>query len=283
MSTSSDTRPSPIAGVWYSGDPGTLAFEIDHYIEDAHLPELEGEVIAVISPHAGYRYSGRTAGYAFRAVRGLAPRIVAVVSPYHNYHTAALLTSAHQAYKTPLGEVPVDQESLKQFLQLLQARGMTSVKALYQDREHSLEIELPFLQRALAQPFSLLPVMLRSRTAAQVELVGKALADVLRGKPALMVASTDLSHFYPEDTANALDHEIMHQMELFSPQGVLQIEEQGRGFACGGAAVAAVLWAARELGATQVRVVHHSTSGDETQDTTSVVGYGAAVVIKQVE
>ncbi|NMC54225.1 MAG: AmmeMemoRadiSam system protein B [Chloroflexi bacterium] len=283
MSTLSDTRPSPIAGVWYSGDPGTLALQIDHYIEDAHLPELEGELIAVIAPHAGYQYSGRTAGYAFRAVRGLAPRIVAVVSPYHNFHTAALLTSAHQAYKTPLGEVPVDQERLKQFLQLLQARGLTSVKALHQDREHSLEIELPFLQRALAQPFSLLPVMLRSRMAGQVETVGKALAEVLRGQPALMVASTDLSHFYPEDTANSLDQEILHQMELFSPQGVLEVEEQGRGFACGGAAVAAVLWAARELGATQVRVVHHSTSGDETQDTSSVVGYGAAVVLKQVE
>jgi hypothetical protein len=247
----------------------------------ATLPDLNGEVVAVIAPHAGYRYSGRTAGYAFRAVRGKAFDLVAVISPYHQFHPADMLTSAHSEYETPLGSLPVDQECLQMFAESVNKSGAAgTLSTIQQDREHSLEIELPFLQRALTQPFSLLPIMLRSRSVLQLEAIGKALAGVLRGRSALLVASTDLSHFYPLAIASKYDHEMLKQIEYFSPQGVLAIEEQGRGFACGGPAVAAVLWAARELGATKARLLHYSTSAEQTGDSSSVVGYGAAAVLR---
>jgi AmmeMemoRadiSam system protein B len=142
-----------------------------------------------------------------------------------------------------------------------------------------LEIELPFLQRALAAPFKLLPVMLRDQSAFAAKTLGKALASVLQSRKFLLVASTDLSHFYPQKAAERLDGEMLSQIAAFDPQGLLDAEEKGLGYACGKAAVAAVLWAARELGGQRVRVLHHATSGDVTGDLSGVVGYGAAAIL----
>ena len=148
------------------------------------------------------------------------------------------------------------------------------------DKEHSLEIEIPFLQRALNKPFKLLPVMIRQQTPQVARLMGQALARALNGRQFLLVASTDLSHFYNKDTADKLDEEMLRRIENFDPESVIEAELSGRGFACGVAAVASILWAARQLGGKSVKLLHHSTSAEETGDYSSVVGYGAAVVLK---
>jgi AmmeMemoRadiSam system protein B len=275
-----DLRPSPIAGLWYSGQSNQLSKEIDDYIARAHLPEWTGDVCGVIAPHAGYRYSGQTAGYAFRSVKGLHYDLVAVISPLHAYHPAQILTSSHTAYETPLGPVEIDNEAvdeLDQYLRKAAGFGLTKVS---RDNEHSLEIELPFLQRALAGSFKLLPIMIRSQDTKIVQQLGKGLAQVLHSRSALLVASTDLSHFYSEDAARNYDTEMLQKIEDFSPEDVLEAERNGTGFACGAAAVAAVLWAAQELGGDKVKTLHYSTSADETGDRHSVVGYGAAVILK---
>ncbi|PJH74467.1 MAG: AmmeMemoRadiSam system protein B [Anaerolineae bacterium CG_4_9_14_0_8_um_filter_58_9] len=275
-----DVRPSPIAGTWYEGRPKALAAEIDRYLEQAELPELPGEVIAVVAPHAGHRYSGAVAGYAFAAVRGRAPDLVAVISPMHHPYFEPLLVTAHAAYATPLGEIPVDKQAVTELDAVLVKELGFGLSPVTRDPEHSLEIELPFLQRTLASQFKLLPVMVREQSPKVSEKLGKALAKVLKERNALLVASTDLSHFYIQDEANTYDAEMLRQIEAFSPEGIFKAERSGKGFACGFAAVAAVLWAARELGADTVKVLHHATSGDVTGDYSSVVGYGAAVVLK---
>lgn len=277
----SEIRPSPIAGRWYEGDPARLASQIDSFLSEAAIPPIEGEVVAVIAPHAGHKYSGRTAAHAFKTVFGQSRELVAIVSPLHGYLQARALTSAHRAYQTPLGEVWIDQPALDALDNNLNQRVGWKLARVVYDQEHSLEIELPFLQRVLKGDFSLLPVMLRTQDEDAVRTLGFALADALQGRQALLVASTDLSHFYPERTANLLDNEMLRQIAAFSPEGALQAEREEKGFACGVAAVAAVLWAARQLGANAVEVLHHSTSADETGDRHSVVGYGAAVVLKR--
>ncbi len=281
MATISELRPSPIAGVWYSGDREKLRRQIDGYLAQADLPQLEGTPVAIVAPHAGHRYSGRTAGYAFRSVQGLQPDLVVIISPFHSYSSAALMTTAHQAYQTPLGPIWIDQEAVAALNEALLGGGGPGLSAIANDKEHSLEIELPFLQCSLAAPFKLLPVMMRSQSSDTAHRLGLALASVLRGRSALLVASSDLSHFFPEVTANQLDHEMLHQIECFSPEGVLKSEQEGTGLACGAYPIAAVLWAAHELGADSAQVLHHSTSGDETGDHDSVVGYGAAVILKR--
>ena len=275
-----DTRPSPIAGRWYADDPGELADSVDHYLKQAKLPDLPGEVIAVVAPHAGHIYSGPVAGYAFAALRGLAPEVVAVVSPVHQRYPQPLLSTAHQAYETPLGVIPVDVPAVLALEAALTRQLGYGLAYVRHDGEHSLEIELPFLQRALPEGFQLLPVMVRDVRPAVVQALGLGLAEALKGRKALLVASTDLSHYLPQPAANELDAEALRRMEAFDPLGVLSMEDEGKGYACGRAAVAAVLWAAQALGADKVTQLHYATSGDVTHDYFEVVGYGAAAITR---
>jgi len=281
MKAQMDLRPSPIAGQWYPGQAERLSASVDAYIEAATFPEISGEIIAVIVPHAGYRYSGPVAGHAFAAVRGLSPELVAVISPMHQAYHQPLLTSAHEAYQTPLGVIPIDREAVSALDERLHKALGFGISAVRGDQEHSLEIELPFLQQTLVGEFSLLPVMVRNQNPRVVQSLGVALAQTLQGRNALLVASTDLSHFYPQETANLLDREMLRRIEAFDPLAVLQAEEQGKAFACGRGAVAAVLWAAQDLGADTVTVVNYATSGHISGDYSQVVGYGAAVVTRQ--
>ncbi len=187
MTTISPIRPSPIAGMWYEGNPRALSQVVDRFLDQAEIPALPGEVIAVISPHAGHKYSGPVAGYAFAAVRSQSFDLVAILSPMHQPYYDSLLTTAHEAYSTPLGNVPVDKKLISDLdARLRKVLGDGLVPVAY-DQEHSLEIELPFLQRALTGEFMLLPVMVRSQSAGVSQKLGLELAETLRGKNALIV------------------------------------------------------------------------------------------------
>ena len=275
-----DVRPSPIAGTWYERDAQVLARMVDGYLDDAQLPKLDGEVIAVIAPHAGHRYSGSVAGYAFSALRGRSPDLVAVIGPMHHPYAQPLITTAHDAYSTPLGNIPVDKEALSELNKALKSALDFELSPVSNDPEHSLEIELPFLQRALKSRWKLLPVMVRAQEPRVSEGLGRALAKVLVGKNFLLVGSTDLSHFYNQKTALNYDRAMLEQIESFLPEGAFNMERAGKGYACGLGAFTAVMWAARELGADKVKVLRHATSGDVTGDYSSVVGYGAVVILK---
>jgi AmmeMemoRadiSam system protein B len=254
---------------------------VDGYLDAAQLPPIEGRIVAVVAPHAGHPYSGPVAGYAFATLRGAKPDLVAVVSPMH-YPTydQPLLTSAHAAYRTPLGIIPIAVDILSLIDDCLTDEIGFGLARVRHDPEHSLEIELPFLQRALDEPFRLVPIMVRGQSERVSRALGEALAKALAGRNAILVASTDLSHFYVQAQAEALDAEMLRQVEAFDPEGVIRVEDEGKGFACGRYALAAVLWAARELGANHVKVLHHATSGDVTGDYSEVVGYGAAVITR---
>jgi AmmeMemoRadiSam system protein B len=284
-----EVRPSPLAGRWYDADPDVLARKVDAYLDAAQLPDLEGEVIGVIVPHAGHTYSGPVAGYAFAALRALRaqgprdePDLVALIGPMHHPYVEPLITTAYHAYATPLGTVPVDEDALRQLDTALQSDLGFGLSPVARDPEHSLEIELPFLQRVLTSEWKLLPVMDRAREPRVSQGLGKALAQVLRDKNFVLVASTDLSHFYNQQTALAHDRAMLHAIESFDPAAAFDLERAGKGFACGLGAFTAVLWAAQELGADKVQVLRHATSGNVTGDYSSVVGYGAAVILKSV-
>ena len=285
-----DVRPSPIAGQWYEADPEMLARNVDEYLDDVQLPDLDGDVIAVIAPHAGHAYSGAVAGYAFAALRDAStqlsagPNLVAVVAPMHHPYVEPLITTAHDAYSTPLGDVPVDKAALLELDGILKSELGFGLSPVSNDKEHSVEIELPFLQRLFSSEQSewkLLPVMVRAREPHISEGLGKALAKVLRDKNFALIASTDLSHFYNHQTALNYDRTMLQEIESFNPEGAFDVERAGKGFACGLGAFTAVMWASRELGADKVKVLRHATSGNVTGDYSSVVGYAAAVILKE--
>lgn len=271
-----DLRPSPIAGTWYEGMPKPLAARVDEFLAAVKLPEIKGKVIGVIAPHAGHKYSGQVAAHAFAALRGLSPDLVVILSPFHNFAPYQLITTSHQAYATPLGSIEVDKEMMAG----LQKNLGIPISPISNDKEHSLEIELPFLQRVLKKEFKLLPIMVRAQEENVAKNLGKALARTLKNKNAIFVASTDLSHFYDQQTAHIFDHEMLRCFESFNPFSIFEAEQTGKGYACGHAAVAAALWATQMLGANEVKILNYATSGDITKDYSSVVGYGAAAIIK---
>ena len=277
-----ETRPSPIAGMWYLGNPTQLTAEIKHYLSQVNFKPIQGNLLALVVPHAGYRYSGKTAAHAYAAIADKPIETVFLLSPYHDFHPAALLTSIHQAYQTPLGDVPINQEMMQQLNQALLQESGTTIQQIRRDKEHSLEIQLPFLQTVLKNKFNIIPLMVRSRDRQFCRMLGEIIADLFVPEKHLIIASTDLSHFYPEKTAHQLDQTMLNMVSSLNPDGVFSAEEQEIGYACGAGALAATLWAAKKLSADQCDILHYTTSGEVTGDRQSVVGYGAAAIYKSL-
>jgi hypothetical protein len=254
---------------------------VDDFLSRVNTAVPPGKIWGIVVPHAGYRYSGQVAAHAFACLKGLQPDLAVVISPLHQMYHASLLTTAHDAYETPLGVVEVDRTAVEQVHQALQKSGM-GLTAVSHDHEHALEIELPFLQQVLGS-FKLLPIMIRNQTPTIVQTLAHVLTQTLASQSVILIASSDLSHFYPQPLAAEFDGEILRRLAEFDPQGILNAEEEHAGFACGRGAIAAVLWAARALGANQVNVLNYATSGDATGKYDSVVGYGAAVIWQNPE
>jgi len=147
------------------------------------------------------------------------------------------------------------------------------------DPEHSLEIQLPFLQRALSVDFKLLPLMIRSRDVHILKRTAEALFEVVKDRSFVIIASTDLSHFYPLDIAEVMDAEMLKQIKEMNPEGVLSAEREGSASACGASAVAVMLWLTKKVGTKKAHILNYSTSADSTGDKTSVVGYCSAAVV----
>ena len=259
-----------------------LQRQVDKFIDEAEIPDLPGEVLGLVAPHAGYRYSGPVAGHAFKAVKGKSYDFVLVISPLHQYHSQPILTSGHAAYQTPLGKISLAEDMLNRINTTLKDKIGLSLTPVRYDQEHSLEIELPFLQCAIHGDFRLIPIMLRDQTRQVSKALGEVLAEILKGKSFLMVASSDLSHFHREVVANQLDEKVLQALADFSPDGLFGLKDRGKGQACGLAPIATVLWAAKALGGNKVTRLSYSTSGATTGDHSSVVGYGAAAITRPV-
>ena len=281
MSRKENIRPSVLAGRWYPADPEQLAHSVDSYLQEPELPELSGKLIGVVSPHAGHPYSGPVAGYAFSALAREHPEIVVVLSPLHRPAEGALLTTAHRAYQTPLGVIEVADELLEQVSQGLKEQTGSGLTRIVHDSEHAVEILLPFLQRSLRNPFRLLPIMLRQQDPDLARTLAAVLTESLIGKDAILIASTDLSHFYSAPEAEELDRSIIERIIDLDPEGIYRLEEQGKGYACGKGGLAAVIWAAKNLGANQAVHLKYSHSGEITGDTSRVVGYEAAALLQK--
>ena len=280
MEFKSTSRPSPIAGTWYIGEPAALSKQIDTYINDAKVTkeDVPEEIIGLVAPHAGHRYSGKTAGYVYKTIKDKKIDLVVILSPFHQYMPGDLITTAHKAFRTPLGEIPVDTNALNECEHILKEKGIL-IQQVSDDPEHSLEIQLPFVQRALGTAFKLLPLMIRTMDSTILKQVADALFEVVRNRSFLVIASTDLSHFFPLDIAEQMDAEMLWRIKAMDPESVLSAEKNGEASACGASAVAVMLWITKKAGAKKAYVLNYSTSADSTGDKTSVVGYGSAVVV----
>jgi len=267
-------RPPAVAGQFYTGDGRALGAEIDAYLEEVSPEPLDGDVLGLIAPHAGYIYSGQVAAHAYRQIQGRTFENVAVVAPSHRTAFAGASVYHQGGYRTPLGVVPVNADLARS---LMVRSDRLNFYPQAHAQEHSLEVQLPFLQRTL-KSFQLVPIVMGDQDMTTCRMLADALAFVARDNDILLVASTDLSHFHSQDEARVLDQTILQKVNDFDPRGLHETLRSGRGEACGGGPMVAVMMAAREMGATAGRVLHYATSGDVSGDRQNVVGYMAAVL-----
>lgn len=275
-------RNPAVAGQFYSENPETLRKEITSYLDAAAVPAIGGDIVAIVSPHAGYTYSGQVAAYGYRLVRGAAYEAVVVISPSHVEYFPYASVFPGAAYRTPLGEVPVDAGlaklvASKSDLVRMDMKGHETRS--FQRSEHALEVQLPFLQVALGS-FKLVPIVMGDQSPRVVEALGNALSQALKGKKILIVASSDLSHFHEDGQARKLDGIFQERLLDFDPAKLLRELSTKGTEACGGGPVVAAMIAAKSLGAAKCVVLHYANSGDVTGDTSSVVGYVSAVMVK---
>ena len=277
----SDTRPSPIAGTWYSANPAQLRQELESYLNEATPPSFDGQLKALILPHAGHFYSGLTAAHALKAIAGQDHQRVLIISPSHQAYPGHVLTSQHDAYKTPFGLVPVDHASLDILSAFLEKEAV-QVNQIRRDREHAIEIELPFLQLLLPDDFQLIPLMLMDQSLSLARTLSDGLVKLISSYPpdekTLLIASSDLSHFYHQRTANRLDRNLIEGLQNFEPEKFYQLKSTHKAEACGHGAMATVLLTAKKMGANQITIADYRTSGDISGDFNSVVGYVSAII-----
>lgn len=269
-------RRSPIAGTWYPGRPEVLTQTVRDMLFEADPIQTGGDLVALVSPHAGLRYSGPVAAAGYRLLEKCRFDTAVLVGPSHFVHFQGASVFARGAFETPLGKVGIDEE-LAQAIQSRESRLHSLAEA--HDREHCLEMQLPFLQ-VLAPEISIVPIVMGDQHRATVEALAAALGDAVAAasKRVLLIASSDLSHFKSAEVASSLDGQVAGLIQKFEAERLMDLVERNHEHACGGGPIVAVLMAARALGASTARVMHYGNSGDVTGDKREVVGYLSAAV-----
>jgi AmmeMemoRadiSam system protein B len=269
-------RAPAVAGMFYEISPAALRKNIDEMLNRVQLPKVEGTIRAVVSPHAGYVYSGFMAAHAFKLLEGRKYDCVIVVGPSHREYFYGISIYSGDSYETPLGKVPINHEVRSELLQ-----GEKNIVASVEGHrsEHSLEVQLPFLQRVLKE-FSVVPIIMGDQRRQLCEQLSDALARVMINKKILLVASSDLSHFHAYDEAVRLDKRVIQAVERFDSDVFIDELEKKSFEACGGGPIAVAMKTAKELGANRAEVLHYCNSGDITGDKSGVVGYLAAAFLQ---
>jgi len=275
-------RPVAVAGYFYPESPSELARNIAGHFHNAPKPSISGKPVAIISPHAGYVYSGPIAAKGFKILEGEEYTTVIVISPSHALGFDGVTAFAGKAYTTPFGEIPIDRELTEKI-----ASGNDRIRfsntghiVRGQRSEHALEVQLPFLQTALGK-ISLVAMMMGDQDFETCEKLGNSIAVAIRGRDdVLIVASSDLSHFYDSKTAGKLDSVLIDKVRELDFKGLSNDLSSHKTEACGGGPIIAAMIAAGKLGADKVEITGYGDSGDATGDKTSVVGYLSALIYK---
>jgi hypothetical protein len=275
-------RPA-VAGSWYPATAAAITEEVDDHLRASGLVSAPGRLVALLSPHAGLRYSGPVAAHGYGLLRtpaaglgsGPSGLTVVLVGPSHRGAFDGVALHAQGGWQTPLGQAPIDEE-LSQAL--LDADPIVFDDPDAHRDEHSLEMQMPFLQR-LVPGLRIVPMLMGTQSRDEVEALASALAKALAGRRALLVASSDLSHYQPATVANRLDAEVVAQVGRFDEAALMARLETHHNVACGGGPVVAVMKAARLLGADRSTVLKYGDSGDVgARDKSHVVGYLSAAL-----
>lgn len=268
-------RKPAVAGSWYPGSAKALAGEVDRHVAAAASPPPQlTELVALIAPHAGLMYSGPVAAHAYRLLRDRTVEVAVLVGPSHFVGFDGVSIYRGAGFDTPFGLAEIDDECAAA---LMEATPIVREYPAAHAREHSLEMQLPFIRR-LAPPTRIVPLVMGRQTAETSRALGDALGAVLRNRRGLLVASTDLSHYYDAATAARLDAVVIDHVSRFDADGLQRALDRQPAHACGGGPTVAVMRAARHLGARDAVILKYADSGDVSGDKSAVVGYLAAAL-----
>jgi AmmeMemoRadiSam system protein B len=272
------TRPAAVAGTWYPANPKALAHDVDGYL-DAVPGVPDGEIRAIIAPHAGLMFSGPIGAYVYKAIAAQHYDVAVLIGPSHYIGFDGVAIYPEGAFDTPLGPAVIDQPTAATLSQSGPIVSMPEVHA----REHSLEMQLPFLRR-VCPDLRIVPLLMGAQRRSTIEHLAICLAGALRDRQALLIGSTDLSHYFDARTAASLDGEVVALVDRFDVDGLMRVFEgypendRGRFVGCGMGPALSVMIAARMLGARSARVLRYGHSGEISGDHDGVVGYMAAAI-----
>jgi AmmeMemoRadiSam system protein B len=271
-------RAAAVAGTWYPGSAGALTREVDAYLAEVDVAP-RGRLDAIIAPHAGLMFSGPVGAYSYKAAVSCAPYDAAIlVGPSHFVAFDGVALYPSGAFESPLGPAVIHEElgrDLRKLSSIIVDRPQAHA------REHSLEMQLPFLKRVLPD-LSIVPLLMGYQTRPTIESLADALSRVATDRRILLIASSDLSHYLDATTAATHDRRVATCAAAFDPERLFDLFEQyaegerGRYVACGGGPVISVMLAARSRGAREGRVLKYAHSGEVSGDNSGVVGYLAA-------
>jgi AmmeMemoRadiSam system protein B/AmmeMemoRadiSam system protein A len=275
-----NVRLPAVAGGFYPGDAKELARMVDDLVARAAPPAVNEPLVALVSPHAGYQFSGGVAGHGYALLKGKKFDRVVVIAPSHIDAFPFAAVYDGDGYATPLGTVPVDKAFCSKLANggaiRLSRRGHVAAGV---QGEHALEVQLPFLQRVLGE-FKLVPVIMGDQSYEACRALGVALAKLAAGSSTLIVASSDLSHFHPYDDAVRLDRKTLRAIEEWDYLSLAQNFSQQVWEACGGGPIVAAMIASERLGASRARLLKYANSGDVTGERGRVVGYSSFAFVK---
>lgn len=274
--TAKSVQEPVVAGRFYPAEPTELRAMVRSYLDDAGKPKVKGEIYGLVAPHAGYVYSGPTAGHAYNEVQGKAYEIVVVIAPSHTSSMNGVSVLDMDAYRTPLGEVPIDRRSVRALID--QVPWIDHVPALF-TREHSMEVHLPFLQTALAPGYKIVPVVMGSPSPDLAAAFAEVLAAQFRGRKVLYVASSDMSHYLPYEQAKAKDAGTLDIIGNGDIETLVRQCSTRESELCGLGPVQVMMHLAKRMGIQGGTVLKYQNSGDTAGDRGRVVGYGSIAFV----
>jgi len=272
-------RRAAVAGTWYPSAASRLKADVEEHLrraDELRPVDHAGELIGLVSPHAGLMYSGPVAAYGYRLLRARPHDLIVLVGPSHYVPFPGVSIWPRGAFETPFGPVAIDEAAAQQ---LMDACPVVRVIPEAHGREHSLEMQLPFLA-LLAREVPILPLVMGQQTRQTAFALGQALASLLGSRRAVLVASSDLTHFLDARIAAERDAVVVEDVVALDAEGLMSLLERRPDHACGGGPIVSVLHAAALLGAIRGEALRYADSGDVSGDKRSVVGYLSAALWK---
>lgn len=273
-----DIKEPNVAGQFYPADKESLSRQIDSLFQKAAPDKVDGDIFCLISPHAGYDFSGQTAAYGYKLIQDAPYKTVVILGPSHYYGFKGVSVYASGKFRTPLGDIEIDSDFTRNII--VPAQKINFIPQAFA-KEHSVEAQLPFLQRTL-RDFKLVPIVVGDCGLEDLNNLAEALVNAIGGrKDVLLVASTDLTHSYDYQETEIVDKVNLSYLEKMSPEVIYEKLKDGTIQMCGGFPVVAAMLTAKKLNYNNLKLLHYTNSAEVTRRKIKgiwTVGYACAII-----